>query len=564
VNIVILYPLNPGLPFNTSAAALAGVARHNGFDCSALPVADGQPIADVLADVLATDPDVVCGTFMTRDILGFRSLFALLKKHSNAFTAVGGYHATVRPRHVAQWDGVDAIGIGEGERPLLALLRAVAERRPVGAIPGLWVRSGEDFADPIPRADPEPDIADLPPWDYSILANPTFKGEAGRHFLVTRTSRACPFACTYCTVPAWEATNGLRNRQFVNIRPVKHICAELARLRDQYGPTDIEFWDPQFPFANEWLEELAELLPVEVGLPFRVLMHVKTLNQQRADSLARAGCTQLYFGLESGDADFRKTVLNKPCSDDDVFRTVARVKDAGISPCAFVMWNLPGETREQAERTIEIVDRAGFDRVRVNSYIPLPGTVLGDHDTLEFPSHDVDVFTPLPEWRQDGDRKRCAMSDADYETIRGEFLKLQNRYAEEGYVPGTPDDPQRRGRLALDEGASGRLAGRGADRLSADRLRRLSLMLGLDGAVGTPDFRLRDGFAHPQSLTLVLVGPENTERKVVLQPRSSDAACYARTEHCLISYEGSSFSPALGEMLEHIRERIEQVRFEEL
>jgi radical SAM superfamily enzyme YgiQ (UPF0313 family) len=570
---LILFPLNPDLPFNTSAAALAGVGRRHGFECAAYPIADGTPVRRVLDAVLAYEPDVVCGTLMTRDILGFRSLFSLIKQHSDAFTAIGGYHATIRPRHVAQWAGVDAIGIGEGERALLALLRARAQRHPLRTLPGLWVRSADGFVDPIPPADPELDIADLPPWDYSILPDSTFKGEAGRRFLVTRTSRACPFACTYCTVPAWEATNGLRNRQFVNIRPVKHVCAELVELCDRYGPTDIEFWDPQFPFANHWLEEFAERFPVEVGLPFRVLMHVKTLNQQRIDLLAKAGCTQLYFGLESGDAEMRKRVLNKPCSDDDIVRTVARVKGAGISACAFLMWNLPGETREQAQKTIAIVGHAGFDRVRVNSYIPLPGTVLGDRSasTLEFPDEPVDVFTPLPEWKQDGDTNRSAMTEAEYELMRREFAVLQDRYVEQGHVPGVPDDRRRSTRVQLGgleaKGSASAASGSPpavADRLSAERLQRLAALLGVEDRTAVSPFRLRDGFSQPQALTLVLVGPDERERRVILRPKAHNTACYARTEHCLISYEGSAFSAPLSEMLEHIRRRIDHVPFEKL
>jgi radical SAM superfamily enzyme YgiQ (UPF0313 family) len=565
VKTLILFPLNPGVPFNTSAAALAGVARHNRFECTAHPIADGQPIEHVLDAVLKAEPDVVCGTFMTRDILGFRSFFALLKQHSDAFTAVGGYHATIRPRHVSQWAGVDAIGIGEGERAFLSLLRVTAEGQRIRTAPGLWVRSADGFADPIPPADPELTITDLPPWDYSILPSPLFKGEAGRRFLVTRTSRACPFACTYCTVPAWEATNGLRQRQFVNVRPVQHVCDELARLRDQYEPTDIEFWDPQFPFANPWLEELAERFPVEVGLPFRVLMHVKTLNEHRIRLLAKAGCSQLYFGLESGDAEFRKTVLNKACSDDDIVRTVASVKAAGISACAFVMWNLPGETREQAERTIEMVDRTRFDRVRINCYIPLPGTVLGEPSLPEFPDTSVKTFEPLPEWKQDGYQNWSAMSEQEYQLMRNEFAKLQNRYAEQGHTPGIPDDPQRAARVPGQAYTTDGEAPEAAHRMPAERLQRLAQLLGLADTAGAPAaFRLKDGFSRPQTLTLVLIGPDNAERKVTLRPSTAPEAFYTRTAHCLISYEGSTLSTALGEALEHIRERIDHVPFEEL
>ncbi len=573
---LILFPLNRDFAFNTSAAAVAGVARHHGFECEVYPIEDGQRVERVLEKVLAYDPDIVCATMMTRDILGFRTLFPLIKKHSKAFTAIGGYHTTVRPRQVAEWAGIDAIGIGEGERAILALLRTHAQGRRIATIPGLWVRSAGRFVDPIPVADPELDIADLPPWDYSIVSSPLIQAEAGRSFLPTRTSRTCPFACHYCTVPAWEATNGLRNKKFVNVRTVQHLCRELARLRDQYHPTDIEFWDPQFPFANDWLEELAARFPVEVGLPFRALMHPKTLNQERIQLLAQAGCTQLYHGLESGDVDFRKTVLNKACSDDDIVRTIAWVKDAGIRASAFLMWNMPGETRSQAEKTIEMVQTIGFDQIRVNGYIPLPGTVLGDPSTVEFPDEPVETFEPLPEWRDDRHQNRSAMSDADYRIMFAEFAKLHDRYAAQGDAARLGERDQWTAALdAGDAGARDSLddhakrpvapAFDASHRMPAERLQRLSAMLGFADSGGSPPaFRLEDGFAQPGALTLVLVDSDGNEQKIILRPPAGNDHFYLRTEHCLISYEGTHCSKPFSEMLESIRERIGEVPFEEL
>src|SRR6185295_14578338 len=113
---------NRDINFNPSVAALAGVARHHGFECTTISIADGDRVDEVLERTLAHQPDLVCASLLTRDILPFRTLFARIKRHSGAVTATGGYHATVRPRHVAQWEGVDAIGIGEGERAFLSLL----------------------------------------------------------------------------------------------------------------------------------------------------------------------------------------------------------------------------------------------------------------------------------------------------------------------------------------------------------------------------------------------------------------------------------------------------------
>src|SRR5436853_261061 len=76
-------------------------------------IEDGERVDDVLEQVLAYDADLVCATFMTRDLPGFRTLLPRIKQHSDAFISVGGYHTTSRPREVAQWPGIDAIGIGE-------------------------------------------------------------------------------------------------------------------------------------------------------------------------------------------------------------------------------------------------------------------------------------------------------------------------------------------------------------------------------------------------------------------------------------------------------------------
>lgn len=450
---LLLYVRNSEFAFNTSVAALAGVARRHGFACAAYGIADGERVDDALAAILAHEPDTVCATFMSRDLLGFRALLPRLKQARDVFTAVGGYHTTARATEVAAWDGIDAIGIGEGERAFLTLLQARARgKRPV-TLPGLWVRGPAGFTDPIPAADPEPRISDLPAWDYEVFGDPLVPGEDGRRYLVTRTSRACPFACTYCSVPMWERTNGLRQREFLNVRPVAEVCAELARLRDTYHPTDIEFWDPQFRFERDWLAEFAERFPAEVGLPFRVLMHAKTLNRERIGQLARAGCTQIYCGIESGDFDFRKQVLNKSCSDADIINTTAWIREAGIKASAFVMWNMPGETRAQAEKTLAMIERIRFDHLRVNSYIPLVGTSLGDALVPAHPEAPVEVFEPLPEWRDDRFVNRSAMNDEDFRVMFREFSRVHNRYGEQADGSRRGEHDQRRRAV----GADGRL-----------------------------------------------------------------------------------------------------------
>ncbi|MEZ4335582.1 MAG: radical SAM protein [Sandaracinaceae bacterium] len=422
--VLFVFFNHPPTPFNASVAALSAVARELGVARAALSIPLTSTVAEAAARVDAEGADVVVVTAMTRDWPAAR---AVLERIDPApFRMVGGYHASLAPRHVAACAAVDAIGIGDGERPL----RAVLERgRPTASIPGLWVRGPDGFAGEPPPPDPEPDIAALPAYDYEVFGDVgamldrginTF-GPLADRYLPTRASRGCPYRCAYCSAPTWARVAGHASARR-NVRPVPHLLDELAALRDRHAPEGFELWDEHFPVDLAWLDELAAAYPRRVGLPFKVEMHPSAATRERLARLAEAGCVLFHCGVEAGDATLRRETLNRRTSDAVLERVFDDCRELGLATSASVMTALPGETLAQARKTIALLRRLRPDSFMWSTYMALPFTPLGDRARERFPEP---ARERLDDWSSPPSKTPSAMTDEERRLVHAELSALQ-------------------------------------------------------------------------------------------------------------------------------------------
>ncbi|PRP97466.1 coproporphyrinogen III oxidase [Enhygromyxa salina] len=404
MKILFLFFTDPQRAFSSSVAALSAIVREAGHEPLALEVFRKYRIDHVARHIDDLQPDVVGVSSMTRDWPGASALLARLG--CDPYIVVGGYHASLAPQDVATCATVDAICIGEGERPLRSLLAELdGGARDLATRPGLWVRQSEGWTDPVPPADPVPDIASLPWWDYEVFGEVTQIIDAGINtfgpladgYLPTRAGRGCPFTCAYCSAPRWGKLQNFADRGKRNTRPVADLCAELASLRDRYTPEGFEFWDEHFPLQIEWLRELAEHYPARVGLPFKVEMHPSAASRERLALLAEAGCVLFHCGIEAGNEDFRRDVLNRRTPDAKLQQVFDDCRELGLETSASLMTMLPGETRTHTRSTTDLLHRLRPDSFMWSTYHPLPGTVLGDAAVARWPTPARETFDDYDE-----------------------------------------------------------------------------------------------------------------------------------------------------------------------
>lgn len=159
----------------------------------------GASWEQIAADVRLLAPDMV----------GVSSLFSayhqqalrcaeIVKRELGAVPVVlGGAHASALPERLMAHPAVDFVVRGEGERPLVELVRAWLGARCYEEVPNLVWRDGNRIAfnsrdenygiDELPL----PDLSDLPPQRYHCEGQPMC-------FVIT--SRGCPHRCAFCGV----------------------------------------------------------------------------------------------------------------------------------------------------------------------------------------------------------------------------------------------------------------------------------------------------------------------------------------------------------------------------
>lgn len=551
MRVLFLFFTNPPRPFSSSVAALAPVVRAAGHEALALEVLLTREIRDVVAEIRALQPDVLAISAMSRDWPGSHRLLLELDGPDRPYVVVGGYHASLAPLDVAACPVVDAIGIGEGERALTRLLRELESGRPQTSFGGMWIRGADGFVGPAPAPDPEPDIAELPPWDYDIF------GQIGDHldkgintfgpridrFLPVRAGRGCPFTCAYCSAPQWGRMHAFSDRSRRNTLPVEQLCAELARLRDRYQPAGFEFWDEHFPLQIAWLEEFAEHYPRTVGLPFKVEMHPNAASRKRLELLKKAGCVLFHCGVEAGDETLRRKTLDRRTKDSELQRVFDDCRAIGLETSASLMSMLPGETRMQAHATVELLERLRPDSFMWSNYHALPGTVLGEAAATAWPGpsrerfNDFDNIPHAIPTLQDA-RERD-------ETFR-ELLDLQRSLVR---ASGATDDAR-----PID-----------VPNPTRPGTPELAAFLGIDpgGRVPQRGPRLLGVVVESAVVKLEIDAPAMDPQLIVIAPRTG-ANCFLATDSLEFSYKGREAPGPLLDAIRAIARQLEQTEFSAL
>ncbi|MCD6289013.1 MAG: radical SAM protein, partial [Anaerolineae bacterium] len=287
--------------------------------------------------------------------------------------------------------GVDGVCIGEGEGALVDLANALSNGGVKPDIPNWWFK----IEDEIVRNPVRPLIQDLdtlPMPDRALIYenHAVTKRSPIKHFM---SSRGCPYNCTYCFNHAYYQIYKRAKRG--NQRSVDHILDEVKWVRERYPLEQVVFLDDIFILHDDWLEELAEKWPKEVGLPFFCNVRANLIVQKpyKVDLLRRAGCNTVSMGIETANDRIRIELLRRRMSKEDMIRTGRMFRAAGIHITSTNMLGLPTSTLEDDLETMRLNAQARISYAHAFLFQPYPGTELGqftqEHGLMEGTFDDI-------------------------------------------------------------------------------------------------------------------------------------------------------------------------------
>jgi radical SAM superfamily enzyme YgiQ (UPF0313 family) len=205
--------------------------------------------------------------------------------------------------------------------------------------------------------------------DAPVLTPPS-RSDLGRYvvpMLGVYPARGCPFLCNFCSV---TKIAGRRIRS-------QNIDTTLASLRtaSAAGVRTIMFTSDNFNKYPEAEELLEAMIDERLGLKFFVQCDTQIVRQERlVDLLARAGCFQMFVGVESFN---RQTLLaarkgqNRPEAYKDIVRLC---REHGISSHFSNIIGFPQDTELEIREHLAVLRE--LDPTWASFYIlcPIPGT----------------------------------------------------------------------------------------------------------------------------------------------------------------------------------------------
>lgn len=214
---------------------------------------------------------------------------------------------------------------------------------------------------------------DLTKWELYAYKNGNYKYTPGTY---TFAARDCWWGrCTFCSWTTLYPGKDYRKHS------AKRILDEIGILIEEYHVKEIMDDSGSFP-VGPWLREFCEGM-IERGYNKKIRMDInmrlKGLNQEEYNLMGQAGIRFILYGLESAN---QKTLdrINKSLLVEEIEKGVKMAKNGGLEPHITTMMGYPWETREDAQRTINLSKRLfekGYvDTLQATIVTPYPGTPL--------------------------------------------------------------------------------------------------------------------------------------------------------------------------------------------
>ena len=348
------------------------------------------PLDSAIDRIAAFSPEVVGLTAMTNNYHSAQATASAIRSRLRCPTVMGGPHATLFAEKVASGPHVDYVVLGEGEQTLCELISILAEQGPCSpvealrAVPGL-VFQGADGQ--VVRTAARPLIEDLDALPFPArhlfeLDRYPLYASNGERMVTLLSSRGCPYNCSYC----FKGIVGRTYRQ----RSTENLLAEVRQLVQVYGYRNLYFIDDLFTLDRRRLKAITTQMTAEgLDIRWQCLARVDRVTPDLLESMYRAGCREIHYGIESGNPDVLRR-LGKEITLDQVRQAVTWTAKAGIVSKGYFMLGLPGDTEETMEQTIRFACELPLDQAMFSLTTPFPGTRLWDDLVSRQPGIEFD------------------------------------------------------------------------------------------------------------------------------------------------------------------------------
>jgi len=302
-------------------------------------------------------PNLIAATVLDDTVEMALSLVNILSPEDKKIPVIfGGVHVFFNKEKLIKNENVDILCIGEGEKAIIELCCALKNNLPVDSIKNLWIKKkdGQLIKN---QLSPPIDINSLPFEDFSIFEKKRLYRPMQGKILSTvpiNFDRGCPYQCSFCDAPSINKMfqgcgyhNYYRRKSVDRIK--KEICHQVNRHNVEY------FYFNSETFLTVPFQEVKEFAKMysKFKIPFWCQTRIETITDEKIKLLKEVNCDRISVGIEHGNEDFRRTILKKFFSNEDVIKAFKILNKYQLKVSVNNMIGFPEETRELIFDTIK-------------------------------------------------------------------------------------------------------------------------------------------------------------------------------------------------------------------
>ncbi len=394
-----------------AATLTAGFVRDRGYSVEILDAnALGLSIEETAEKVKEYSPGLIniivhghqpSASSHLMDVVG--DLCREIKGRINTPILLRGIHPSSLPERTLREESCDYIARGEGFQTLLGLLGDG-----LSEIPGLCYIDGDGnfVANRSPELIKSLDSVlanvawDLLPMEryraHNWHAFDTIDGRSPYASLYT--SLGCPFTCSFCCINAEFKValsdnkkgnsqlggSGLNLLQALDAtKPTIRywgadtVIKHVDYLVGAHGVKHLKFIDEMFVLDRKHVSGICDkIIERGYGLNIWAYARVDTLEDlELIDKMKKAGINWLVIGIESGSKHVRDGARKK-YENEDIFKSVRRVQNAGINVVGNYIYGLPDDTHDSMQATLELAKELNTEWYNGYAAMAYPGAPL--------------------------------------------------------------------------------------------------------------------------------------------------------------------------------------------
>lgn len=336
-----------------------------------------KQIVDFKPDVVGFYSDTPLWIRVKRTIRDLRTMLPKIK------ICAGGPFPIGLPRTcMTEVPDLDMVCTCEGEYVMVECCERWAKGESLEGINGTWYRDepqGEIKRNP--DRDPIENLDDLPHparhlivHEFKKYVTPpgTYRQQPIANII---GSRGCTNRCIFCF-------HIDRRDRYIRFRSPENVADELRQCITNWKFREFRFLDDNFTGNYDRVMNICEEFyklrkDLKWNFTWFCSCRVGDVDLPLLKAMRRAGCWQILFGVEAGiqkDLD----ALHKNITPDEIRRAFKLSKEAGIKTYAPFILGIPGQTWDDAIKSIDFSIEIDPNYVNYNTLTPFPFTPLWD------------------------------------------------------------------------------------------------------------------------------------------------------------------------------------------